>query len=145
MSTHGFALRAVTLALVLTSFAVAAGARQATTNGDPEAAKIKNPIASTPESIEAGKRAYQTYCGSCHGADAKGGITISVIEDRGGKQPPDLTDAQWDHGSSDGEIAAVIKKGVPPDFFMAPWDGRIKDDEIWDIVNFIKSAAATKK
>jgi mono/diheme cytochrome c family protein len=135
----------VALAVGITSFGVAGIARQATTNGDPEAAKVKNPVASTPGSVEAGKKAYQTHCGSCHGADAKGGLTISVIEDRGGKQPPDLTDAQWDHGSSDGEIAAVIKKGVPPDFFMAPWAGRIKDDEIWNIVNFLKWAAAASK
>jgi glucose/arabinose dehydrogenase len=25
----------------------------------------------------------------------------------GGKQPPDLTDGQWDHGSSDGDLLGV--------------------------------------
>jgi mono/diheme cytochrome c family protein len=119
-------------------------ARQAAA-GDPEAAKVKNPAAATPESIAAGKKTYDTACAGCHGADAKGGLTISVIEDRGGKQPPSLVDDAWDHGSSDGEIFAVIKKGVGPDFFMAPWEGRIADPDIWNTVNYVKSLAAQKK
>ena len=78
----------------------------------------RNPVPSTPESIAAGKRAYDTNCAACHGNLAQGavkaGVAISIIEEQGGKQAPDLTDAQWDHGSSDGEIYAVIKRGVPP-------------------------------
>ena len=73
------------------------------------------PVTSTPESIAAGKRAYDANCAACHGNMAQGavkaGITISIIEEQSGKQPPDLTDDQWDHGSSDGEIFAVIKRG----------------------------------
>ena len=34
---------------------------------NPEAQKLKNPEANTPESIEAGKKLYQRYCASCHG------------------------------------------------------------------------------
>jgi len=119
-------------------------AGQAPAKGDPEAAKIKNPVAATPESIAAGQKTFQTLCAGCHGKDAKGGIIISVIEDRGGTQPPDLTDETWDHGSSDGEIFTIVKKGVPPDFFMAPWDGRVSDTEIWNMVNYIKSLAQKK-
>ena len=101
-----------------------------------------NPVASTPESIAAGKRAYDINCAACHGNMAQGavkaGIDISIIEEQGGKQPPDLTDDQWDHGSTDGEIYAVIKKGVPPTM-MAGWDGRIPDTEIWNIVNYFRT------
>jgi hypothetical protein len=39
-------------------------------------------------------------------------MTISIIEDRGGAPPPDLTDDKWDHGSGDGEVFTVVKKGV---------------------------------
>jgi mono/diheme cytochrome c family protein len=119
-------------------------ARQATAKGDPEAARIKNPVAATTESIAAGQKTYQTLCAGCHGKDAKGGITISVIEDRGGNQPPGLTDDTWDHGSSDGEIFTVVKKGIAPEFFMAPWEGRISDEEIWNMVNYIKSLSQKK-
>ena len=71
------------------------------------AANVRNPVASTPESIAAGKRAYDANCAACHGDLAQGavkaGMAISIIEEQRGKQPPDLTDDQWDHGSSDGE------------------------------------------
>jgi cytochrome c oxidase cbb3-type subunit 3 len=104
-------------------------------------------VASTPESIAAGKKAYDANCAACHGNLAQGavkaGISISIIEEQGGRQAPDLTDAQWDHGSSDGEIYGVIKKGIPPTM-MAAWDGRIPDDDIWSIVNYIRAIAPGK-
>ena len=101
----------------------------------------RNPVASTPESIAAGKRAYDLNCAACHGNVAQGvkaGIAISIIEEQKGRQAPDLTDAQWDHGSTDGEIYAAIKRGLPPTM-MAGFDGRISDDEIWSIVNYARS------
>lgn len=128
--------------LALLSFTVAA--RQ----GDPDAATLKNPVASTPESIAAGKKAYDTNCAGCHGNLAQGadkaGIVISVIEDQGGKQPPDLTDDKYDNGSTDGEIYVVIKKGIAPTM-MAPWDGRIPDNDIWSIVNYVRSLSPKKQ
>jgi mono/diheme cytochrome c family protein len=70
-------------------------------------------------------------------------MTISIIEEQGGRQPSDLTDGVWDHGSSDGEIYGVIKKGIPPTM-MAAWDGRIPDHEIWAIVNYLRTLAVKK-
>jgi mono/diheme cytochrome c family protein len=123
----------------------AAAAGAARQKGDPEAAKLKNPVASTQESIAAGKKIYTSYCAGCHGADARGGLVLSVIEDKGGTQPPDLTDEKWDHGSSDGEMFVVTKKGVPPDYFMAPWDGRISDTDIWNVINYLRSLGPKQK
>ena len=136
--------RALVVFCGVACLAVTVLAHQSTGKGDPEAAKIKNPVASTTESIAAGQKQYQVLCSGCHGKDAKGGITVSVIEDRGGNQPPDLTDDKWDHGSSDGEIFTVVKKGIAPEYFMAPWDGRISDEEIWNMVNYIKSLSQKK-
>ena len=73
----------------------------------------------------------------------KAGVVISIIQEQGGKQAPDLTDDKWDHGSTDGEIYTVIKKGVPPTM-MAGWDGRISDTEIWSIVNYLRALAANE-
>jgi cytochrome c oxidase cbb3-type subunit 3 len=113
--------------------------------GNPEAATIKNPVVADAASIASGREAYQHYCASCHGADGKGGIVNSLVEDRGGPPTPDLTDDQWDFGSSDGEIFSAVKNGTPPDLFMGPWDGRLTDTEIWNVVNYIRSLAAKKK
>jgi mono/diheme cytochrome c family protein len=103
---------------------------------------VTNPVAATPESIAAGKRAYEANCAACHGPLAQGavkaGMTISIIEEQRGKQPPDLTDDQWDHGSSDGEVYAVIKRGLPPTM-MTGFDGRVPDQDIWNIVNYLRS------
>ena len=108
---------------------------------------LTGPVASTPESIAAGKKAYDTNCAACHGNLAQGavkaGIVISIIEEQGGRQAPDLTDDQWDHGASDGEIYAVIKKGVPPTM-MAGWGGRISDTDVWNIINYLRTLAAKK-
>jgi mono/diheme cytochrome c family protein/glucose/arabinose dehydrogenase len=106
------------------------------------ATNARNPVASTPASIAAGKRAYDANCAACHGNLAQGavkaGMTISIIEEQRGKQPPDLTDDQWDHGSGDGDIFAVIKRGLPPTM-MAGFDGRIPDEDIWNIVNYLRT------
>jgi mono/diheme cytochrome c family protein len=111
------------------------------------ATSVRNPVASTPESIAAGKRAYDANCAACHGNLAQGavkaGMTISIIEEQRGKQPPDLTDDQWDHGASDGDIFAVTKRGLPPTM-MAGFDGRIPDDDIWSIVNYLRTLAPKK-
>ena len=106
------------------------------------AAPLRNPVAFTPASIAAGKRVYDANCAACHGNRAQGavkaGTPISIIEDSRGKQPPDLTDAQSDHGSSDGDVFGVIKRGVPSTM-MPSFDGRIPDREIWHVVNYLRS------
>jgi mono/diheme cytochrome c family protein len=141
MRTHSILTRGFVFSIAVSLLGISAIARQ----GDPEAAKIKNPVASSAASIAAGKKVFDVNCAGCHGPKAEGaekaGIVISVIEDQGGKQPPDLTDDKWDHGSTDGEIFMTIKKGVGPQYFMAPWDGRIPDADIWNTINYLRSLA----
>jgi mono/diheme cytochrome c family protein len=114
---------------------------------DHAAATLTNPVAPTPGSIAAGKKAYDTNCAACHGNLAQGavkaGVSISIIEEQGGKQAPDLTDEAWDHGATDGEIYTVIKRGIPPTM-MAGWDGRIPDNDIWSIIHYIRTLAPKK-
>jgi mono/diheme cytochrome c family protein len=121
--------------------AATVGARQIV---DAEAAKLTNAMSATPEVLAVGKKAYDANCAGCHGDRAQGadnaGIVISVIEDQGGKQPPDLTDDKYDYGATDGEIYAIIKNGIAPTM-MAPWDKRIPDNEIWSIVTYLRSLA----
>jgi mono/diheme cytochrome c family protein len=113
--------------------------------GNPDAARLTNPVAATPQAIAAGKQAYDVNCAACHGNKAQGavkaGTPISIITEQGGRQPPDLTDGQWDHGSTDGEIFTVIKKGVPPTMMMG-WGGPLSDTQIWSIVRYLRALAA---
>src|SRR5450759_667420 len=77
--------------------------------GNPDAAKIRNPVGATTESTAAGKRVYTRMCSRCHGPEGKcDGTAVTA-------NLPDLTDAQWDFGASDGEIFSVIHDGVSAD------------------------------
>ena len=107
--------------------------------GNPEAAKVKNPVEATPESIASGGQVYQRYCRSCHGVTATGGSGSDISP-----PAPDLTGATWKRGSSDGEIFSVIKNGVPPELSMEPWGDRINDTNIWNVVNYLRSLAKKK-
>jgi mono/diheme cytochrome c family protein len=106
--------------------------------GNPEAAKVKNPVASTPESIAAGKVVY-AKCAPCHGINGEGGPGNDLIP-----PAPSLVDDMWDHGSTDGEIFDNVKNGIGPDFNMVPWKDQLKDEQIWSVVNYVRSIAKKK-
>jgi copper transport protein len=108
----------------------------AVTQGNPDAAKVKNPVAATTESIAAGRQLYQRRCASCHGTSGAGGPGNDLIP-----AAPSLVDARWDHGSTDGEIFENIKNGIAPDLNMVPFKDTLTDEEIWRIVNYIRSIA----
>jgi mono/diheme cytochrome c family protein len=105
----------------------------------PESATRKNPIASSPESLAAGQQAYRRHCAPCHSISGEGGPGNDLIP-----AAPNLTDDVWDHGSTDGEIFDNTKNGVAPDFNMVPWKDKLTDDEIWNVVNYLRSIAKNK-
>ena len=117
--------------------AAVSAASQSTTaprrGGNPEAAKIKNAVPSSPEAVATGRGTYTRLCARCHGALGKG--------DGGGAgaggQPADLTDAVWDYGASDGEIFTVIRDGTSAD--MESYGERLSETAIWQLVYFIRS------
>ena len=99
------------------------------------AAKIKNPVKATPESIEAGKTAYNKYCKFCHNEGGTGDGPLAPKD----SHPPSLIDAKWDHGSTDGEIFTNIKDGIGPKFDMKPMTSKMMDPDIWNVVNYLRS------
>jgi mono/diheme cytochrome c family protein len=123
-------------ALVIGVLAAGATGIAIAAQGNPDAAKVTNPVAATPESIAAGKQVYTRYCAVCHGINGEGGSGSDISA-----PAPDLTDKEWKRGSTDGEIFYVIKNGVPPDLNMEPWGDRIKDPDIWNVVNYVRSLA----
>ena len=104
--------------------------------GNPDAAKIQNPVASSPASIAAGKQAFVRYCANCHGLNAEGGPGNDLTP-----PAPDLTGKTFKHGSSDGEIFSTIKNGVAPDFNMGAFGDQLKDEDVWNVVNYVRSLA----
>ena len=107
---------------------------------NPEAAKIKNPVKATADSIEAGKTAYNKYCKFCHNEGGTGNGALAPKD----THPPNLVDAQWDHGSTDGEIFTNIKEGIGPKFDMKPMKAKLKDEDIWNVVNYLRSLGPKK-
>jgi len=100
-----------------------------------KATAIKNPVASTPASIAAGEANFKRYCRFCHGEDAKGDGPQAPKD----THPPNLTDAKWDHGSTDGDIFTVIKDGVGPKFDMKGYNSKMTAPEMWNVVNYLRS------
>jgi len=75
---------------------------------------------------------YLENCANCHGRDLAGGSGGSLIDD------------QWKHGSSDAEIAAVIRDGVP-DMDMPAWGGALDEKQIRALVILIREEAAAQR
>jgi mono/diheme cytochrome c family protein len=101
----------------------------------PAAEAIKNPVAPDAASIENGKTLYTKHCTQCHGESGKGD---GEMAEEYTPKPADLTDAQWKHGSSDGEIFVVIRDGVK-NTGMKPFAKKLQTRQMWDVVNYLRS------
>ncbi len=124
----------LTLAFVAASMTAPVDAQRR--GGDPQQAARKNPAPSTPASITAGRALYNKNCRHCHGIRGVGDGPLAPSNPK----PANLTDDKWDHGSSDGEIFAIIWNGAPAkDSEMKPMKGTLTERNVWDIVNFLRT------
>ncbi len=105
-------------------------AAEAKTNSD--AAKA-NPVKASPTSLSSGKKKYGQDCAMCHGKEGAGDGDLA--EDMHLKLR-DFRDAATLKDVSDGDIYSIINNGKGK---MMGEEGRLKPDEIWDIVNFVRS------
>ena len=126
------AIVVASLALVSTTVSVLA---QATKGGNPKAAAVKNPVQPTPKSITAGSQAYMRACRQCHGPKGLGDGPLAPKD----PSPPNLTDAEWIYGSSDGEIFAIIANGVGGDSEMKGHRSEMTATDMWNVVNYLRS------
>jgi mono/diheme cytochrome c family protein len=101
----------------------------------PEAAAKVNPVKPSQESLAKGKKLYGYDCAMCHGKDGDGkGDMASDI-----KNVTDFTNPDALKNRSDGELFYIIRNGKGED--MPPEGDRAKDDDIWNLVNSIRSLA----
>lgn len=134
-------LAACCAVFVLLAAAAPSASTAAETLQEPAADVPQNPVEATEDSVRAGLRVYGRFCRSCHGVRGDGrGQNPSP-----GTRPANLIDDEWVHGDSDGDIYNVIRQGVPPAYDMDAWEGRITDEEIWNVVNFLRELAARSR
>lgn len=101
----------------------------------PEGRALENPVPATADSVAAGRQRYVFMCRECHGNTGLGDGDMA----HAGGDIPDFTDDVWLHGPSDGEMFLVIKEGVTAD--MQPYADRLDDEDIWHLVNYLKTLA----
>lgn len=92
----------------------------------------KNPVTADKSSVNTGKMLYMKNCASCHGKMGKGdGPKARNLEDF----PGDFTMAEYQK-QTDGEIHYKTLKGRED---MPSYEGKISDEDVWNIVNYIRS------
>ncbi|MSO19434.1 MAG: c-type cytochrome [Acidobacteria bacterium] len=95
--------------------------------------KLRNPLATSPETIESGKKLFASYCAACHGPEGKGDGPVAK---KALFPPPNL---QITVGRrSDGFLYATIRNGGA---VMTSLDHAIAPQERWQLVSYLRSIA----
>ncbi len=88
--------------------------------------------------LELGKKKYETFCVSCHGADGKAqGPAAMAMQPR----PRNFTDKNWQKSVDDKRLVKVLKEGgksVGLSASMAAWGGVLSDDDINAVVKYVR-------
>jgi len=97
-----------------------------------EDAQKENPVKPTPESLAKGKKTYGIDCAMCHGdnGDGKGDLAADL------KNVTDFTAPDALKNRTDGDLFYIMRKGKGD---MPPEGDRAKNDDIWSLVNYIRS------
>ena len=109
-----------------------------------DADKTKNPVATSPESIEKGKTLYlertKGNCVFCHG-ETGAGNEANLARLR--RKPADLTRKERMAKMTDGELYWKITKGI--NGIMPAGERRMNEEERWHVVNYIRTLAKDKE
>jgi mono/diheme cytochrome c family protein len=100
----------------------------------PAAAAVKNPVKPTADSQAKAKKLYSLDCSMCHNDNGNG--KSDLAKDMQLKLS-DWTDPKSLAAKSDKELFDLIRSGK--DKMPAEAEGRAKDDEIWNLVIYIRS------
>jgi copper transport protein len=103
------------------------------THGEAVNPSAANPVKPTAESIERGRMLFEQNCVVCHGADGRGD----------GPRAAELNPAPSDFRQhvpfhDDAQLFAFIANGFPGSA-MPAWRDQLSEEDIWNIVNFLRS------
>ncbi len=94
---------------------------------------LRNPFPPTPESLQSGAVTYGRVCESCHGLGGLGDGAAGVALE---PPPADLVVHVPLHGDAD--LFRFIRDGIP-NTAMAPQSGNLTEEQIWHVVNYIRT------
>ena len=92
-----------------------------------------NPFPPTAHSLDTGQRVYAQNCQSCHGVAGRGDGPQAA-----GLNPPPLDLVVHAPLHSDGALFGFIENGIPGTA-MPPLGGKLTDEEIWHVINYIRT------
>jgi len=96
------------------------------------ASKLKSPVTNTRKSIDRGRVLFLQSCTGCHGTDGK--AETAVIAEATDLTSPDA----YKSGTTEGEIFRSIRDGAGNQ--MPAFQDQIsKEEDIWNVVNFVRS------
>ncbi|MBL4907681.1 MAG: cytochrome c [Sneathiella sp.] len=85
---------------------------------------------------------YKAYCTQCHGMEADGyGVNAPYMA----VQPKDHTEAKEMNARTDEDLFKAIKfggKAVNKSVLMPPWENNLSDDEISELVVYLRTLTA---
>ena len=99
----------------------------------------------SPARLALGRQVYDVHCASCHGAELEGEADWRKRRADGTLPAPphDASGHTWHH--PDPQLFAITKEGIaafaPPGYktTMGGYAGILSDEEIWAVLDYIKS------
>jgi mono/diheme cytochrome c family protein len=144
MKTNMFPLIVGVVSLAIPAWAAEGHMMQPRVPADKlaEARALTSPFPSSPEIVEQGKALYngKGTCFNCHGKEGSGNGPLAAQ-----LNPPPRNFQHrgfWRH-RTEGEIFWVVKNGSIGTS-MVGFGGQLKDEEIWSIIQYIRSFAGAQ-
>jgi mono/diheme cytochrome c family protein len=123
----------LTVASIMMLISIVADAQEVKPWPMPDEHKnMENPVAKGDVSNKAGMALYIKYCASCHGKTGLGdGVKSRTLKDYAG----DFSGSYF-QDQTDGEHFYKTKLGRGE---MPKYEGKISDEDIWNIVNYMRT------
>jgi mono/diheme cytochrome c family protein len=125
-------LRAIGFAMSLMVAAAGLHAQTGKWEIPPTAKAEKSPLKATPDVLKKGRGLFMARCRKCHGPAGKG----NGAEADPNHKPADLTASKAEE-NPDGVLFHKIGNGQPP--IMPAFKGTMSRDEIWTVIEYVKS------